>query len=205
MTPSRHRWRLTRLVIVASLLAIAILAVNRAGTSLVVSVPLENPEAILVLGSHEWERFPDAITLANTYPSALVFLTQPRVPTIYNCHDCQGRRARLIASGLAEQRIVMLPYRVSNTRDEVAAAKAECEKRRIRRLLVVTSPYHTRRALDTLQLGFAETGVAIGVVPAKASPARPDRWWSAAYDRAYVRYEWAAIAYHAVRDAMGMS
>lgn len=199
MTHDRRPWRRVRFGLAGALLVLATLAINRAGTALVVSVPVENPEAILVLGSHEWERFPAATSLARTNPGALVLLTVPRVPTVHNCHDCETRQARLIAAGVSPDRIVVLSFRVSNTRDEAAAAKAECATRGIRRLAVVTSPYHTRRAHETFQQVFVDSGVSVGIVPSNASPAKPDRWWSAAYDRAYVRYEWAAITYHAVR------
>ena len=199
MRPRRKRWRLDRVVLLAAFLAVVALAIDVAGTALVVDVPLANPDAILVLGSHEWERLPAAAALATENPAALVFLTVPRVVTKYNCHDCPRRPARLAAAGVAAERIVQLPNRVSNTRDEASAARAECEQRKLRRLVVVTSPYHTRRARTTFETAFAGSGVSLGFVPSSTSPARPDRWWMAGYDRAYVRYEWAAIAYHAIR------
>ena len=46
---------------------------------------------------------------------------------------------------------------------------------------------------------------AVGVEPASSSsPARPDRWWAAPYDRAYVAYEWAAVVYYALRYRIAM-
>ena len=192
----RNRRRIDRVVLYAALLALVAFVIDRAGTALVVAVPLEHPEAILVLGSHEWERLPAAVEIARANPSALVFLTIPRVTTKYNCHDCEARPARLLAAGVSAERIVKLPDRVTNTRDEAAAARAECARRNVRRLVVVTSPYHSRRARHTFENAFEGTGVSLGFVPSAASPARPERWWAAAYDRAYVRYEWAAVTYY---------
>lgn len=183
-------------MIPAAALLLAIVAGFNAGTALIAHVPLDRPDAILSLGSHEWERLPAAAAQARQTPGALVFLTQPKLPTVHNCHDCARRVDRLMADGVARQRIVTLPQRVSNTRDEAAVARAESERRGIRRLLVVTSPYHTRRAWRIFQRTFAGSSVAVGIVPSMPpSPARPDRWWAAPYDRAYVRYEWAAIVY----------
>ena len=153
------------------------------------------PQAIISLGSHEWERLPAAAELARTSGTALVFLTQPRIPSVHNCHDCGHRAHRLVAAGVQPRRIVLLPLRVSNTRDEAAAARAECERRGLTRLLIVTSPYHTRRAWRVFERGFAGSHIALGIVPSAYSPARPGEWWKAPYDRAYVRYEYAAIAY----------
>jgi uncharacterized SAM-binding protein YcdF (DUF218 family) len=76
----------------------------------------------------------------------------------------------------------------------------------LRSLLVVTSPYHTRRSLSTFRAVFDRSGVTVGIAPASAtSPARPECWWLSAYDRAYVRYEWAAILYYAVRHGVPMT
>ena len=187
------------IVALAAFLLVA-MAVNNAGTALVTTVPLTAPDAIITLGSHEWERLPAAAQYARESPAALVFLTQPRVATIYNCHDCSHRAETLAADGIAAPRIVTIGERVSNTRDEAAVARAECERRGIRRLLVVTSPYHTRRAWRIFQRAFAGSNVTLGIEPAlQHSPARPPRWWAAPYDRAYVRYEWAAMVYDWVK------
>ncbi len=197
MTP---RW-IRRVALLTFAIALIAWPLSGAGTALVESHPIVSPEAIVTLGSHEWERLPAAADLAAATPSALVFLTQPRNPTEKNCHDCAARVARLVAAGVAEARIVTLSTTVSNTREEAAAARAECERRRLRRLTVVTSPYHTRRAWRTFRQAFSGSHVALGMIPTIYSPAQPSRWWRASYDRAYVRYEWAAIAYHYARDA----
>ena len=200
MTRSRRRRLFPRLFFAGILATATLLAAAYGGTALVVNVPLAEPDAILVLGSHEWERLPAAAELARHSPSALLFLTQPRSVSIHNCHDCGHRTDRLIAAGVAPARIVMLPDKVSNTRDEASAARNECQRRGIQRLLIVTSPYHTRRAWRIFTRAFTGTPVTLGVASARDySPARPGDWWKAAYDRAYVRYEWAAIVYDVVR------
>lgn len=194
-----RRRRLWAVALLAIVLPGAVLIGRRAGTALVVSMPVDDPEAIMVLASHEWERLPAAAALAKAHPAALVFLSAPRTPTIHNCHDCAGRVQRLINAGVAVERIVTLPRLVSNTRDEAAAARDECARRHLRRLLVTTSPYHTRRAWTTFQEVFTNSGVTLGITPATPSAAKPEGWWRDPYDRSYVRYEWAAILYHGAR------
>ena len=201
---ARRWWHVDRVVLGAAVLALLAFCLDRAGTALTVSVPLDNPDVILVLGSHEWERLPAAADHARRSVNALVFLSQPRVPSIYNCHDCAHRADRLVAAGVPRERIVMLPTLVSNTRDEAAAARTECGRRGLHRLLVVTSPYHTRRAWWTFRGAFAGSGVTLGIAPAdRYSPARPALWWTAPYDRAYVSYEWAALIHNALRGFFG--
>ena len=67
----------------------------------------------------------------------------------------------------------------------------------LKRVLVVTSPYHTRRTVAVFRKAFTGVEVQVGVQPASQySEARPDFWWMSPYDRWYVAYEWAAQAYY---------
>jgi uncharacterized SAM-binding protein YcdF (DUF218 family) len=194
----RHR----RALAIISVLGLIVLAWAGAyaGTSLVVARDLPDPEAYFILGSHEWERLPVAAQLAREHPGSLVLLSQPVHPNKFNCHLCSERVAWLEHLGIARDRIVLLPRLVTNTYDEAVASREYCKTHGITRLMVVTSPYHTRRTAATFAAVFAGSQTAIGVHPAaETSPARPELWWARPYDRAYVRYEWAAIAWYALR------
>lgn len=190
----------------AALLAVIVLAGTllvagrHAGSALVVSRDVADPDAILVLGSHEWERLPAAAERARRSPEALVLLSVPRVITEQNCHRCTERGDWLVTLGVDATRLRLLPRSVTNTRDEARAALMFAQQHRVQRLLVVTSPYHTRRALATFDAVFNGSGVAIGVTSSSdLSAARPERWWRSPYDRWYVRYEWSAIAFYLMR------
>jgi uncharacterized SAM-binding protein YcdF (DUF218 family) len=166
--------------------------VQNAGPALIVRQGIGVPEAIIMLASHEWERLPAAAAEAREYPKAAVLITRPRVVTAYNCFRCDERVAWLQSEGVDDARIHVLDGNITNTFAEAEAARAYAAKTRIASLLIVTSPYHTRRALETFETVFAGTGVHIGVVPAAGSRANPKQWWRSSYDRHYVMYEWAA-------------
>ncbi len=170
-----------------------------AGTALVTHVEVDRPDAIVSLASHEWERLPAAAALALKNPSARVLLTAPIAVNAFNCHDCGHRIDRLVAAGVAKERIVMLPRRVFRTRDEAEAVREWAGPHGVRSVMVVTSAYHTRRALDTFRNLLAGTGIAIGVYPAGLSNVDPPRWWRHKYDRWYVDYEWRARVYYLIR------
>jgi uncharacterized SAM-binding protein YcdF (DUF218 family) len=189
------------LVVLVSLSVLAMGLVTRsAGTLLVVSRPLQYPDAIVSLASHEWERLPAAAQLAARDSSSLLLLTLPQPVSSSNCHDCGGRVARLERLGVPASRIRILPLTSAGTYGEAQATLAFARQANIRRLVLITTPYHTRRSLATFGAVFDGSGIAIGVEPASSSsPARPDRWWAAPYDRAYVAYEWAAVVYYVLR------
>jgi uncharacterized SAM-binding protein YcdF (DUF218 family) len=181
------------------LLIAAALGSRYAGRTLVVTVPVSQPDAVISLASHEWERLPAAAVMAAQHMNAIVLLTLPQGVNSFNCHDCAGRPGVLRKLGVAPGRIHILPLAVSNTYGEALATLAFARQNRIRHLLVVTSPYHTRRSLAAFRFVFDGTGVEVGVVPAlETSPAQPEKWWFSGYDRAYVCYEWAAIVYYAL-------
>lgn len=161
------------------------------GPWLIQEVPLVSPDAILSLGSHEHERFPGAARQARLWPSAQVLITEPREVSRYNCDACGERIEWLTSLGIERSRISVLAPAVENTRDELRRAAEWMRSRGAHRLLVVTSPYHTRRVLAIA--ASQEAGVLIGVVASPSPETLPRPWWRHRYGRWYVPYEVAAL------------
>jgi uncharacterized SAM-binding protein YcdF (DUF218 family) len=193
------------LILAGLILAAGLAALSQAGTVLIVERPVVQPNVIVMLASHEWERIPAVAALARESPSSMVLLTVPKTITEYNCQKCPFRADWLESQGVDPTHIQILPDRAANTRDEALAVLAYSRQIPVERLAVVTSPYHTRRSLGIFEQVFAGTGVQIGIYPASASsPAVPNRWWWNHYDRGYVFYEWAALAYYRMKYGVPM-
>lgn len=200
-------WRGLRAAVVGFCAAV-ILAAPACGPFLALEVPLENPDAIVMLASHEWERLPAAVDAARRWPDAEVWITVPPVVTIYNCHLCSQRAGWLASLGVARTRIRELPLKATRrggTWSEAEAARAQADVSGARRLLVVTTEYHTRRSWWTFERVFHGRGVELGVTGARAHSAmRADAWWwTRPEDLAYVPYEWAALGKFALVKAAG--
>ena len=186
--------------VLLSIIVAATLALRYGGDSLVVSEAIDHPDAIVVLASHEWERLPVAAELALQYPAAHVLLTQPAEVTDHNCHECSQRVSWLGDAGVSRGRVTVLSQRVTNTYDEARATMAFAGQHGVTRLVIVTSPYHGRRALATFRHLFKSAGVQTHVgLASPLSRAEPAHWWRRRYDREYVAYEWAGIIYYAIR------
>jgi uncharacterized SAM-binding protein YcdF (DUF218 family) len=196
--PARTPRRRGGVLLILTVIGLCILpAMWFAGSALVIASPVDDPDAIVSLASHEWERLPVAAAVARRYPAATIVLTLPQPVSDVNCHDCGRRVDRLARDGVDRARVRVVPLTARGTYGEAQAIRAYAVEHTLRRLLIVTSPYHTRRSLATFETVFSGTGVRLGIEPATAgSPARPDRWWTAGYDRAYVAYEWAARLYY---------
>ncbi len=203
MTRGRRRLRPLTLVLGGAVLIGVVWILRVAGHALIVTVPVTAPDAIISLGSHEWERLPIASRLALLEPHTLLLLTVPPSINEKNCYQCRDRVEQLRRAGVPPDRIRELPLVHGSTYGEAEAVATFAASNTVRRLLIVTSPYHTRRALATFRHVLQGRNVEVGIVPATLlAPARPDRWWVAGYDRWYVTHEWAGLVYYAFKHGL---
>ena len=174
---ARSRFPL-RLAIVFSALAALWLLVIATARWLVVSEPLPHADAALVLSG--------APVYAARVRHAAALLKAGRVDRIVLTDDGVRRgwsrklqgNPLMIDWALAEltrldvpgDRVIVLPGRVSSTHDESVAIARYAAERQLRSLTVVTSPYHTRRALWAVRRALAGQHVTLGSDPAWDAP-----------------------------------
>ena len=101
-------------------------------------------------------------------------------------------------AGVPSDRIEVLSQPVSSTYDEAVLLQSYAAKQRLHSLLVLTSAYHSRRALWTLRRVFKSTGVEISVAivpPGHQSP-KPATWWMRPQGWRMVALEYPKIIYY---------
>lgn len=112
-------------------------------------------------------------------------------------------RARwsLERAGVPRQKIEELPQTVSGTHQEAVLLRDFSVAQGVRSIIVVTSPYHTRRALWILRRVFDGSGVDVRVVAATpdAATPRPATWWFGRRGWHDVAGEYAKFLFYAVR------
>jgi uncharacterized SAM-binding protein YcdF (DUF218 family) len=202
-----HVWRVVRVVLLA--LAVWSLVAWVAARALIVSSELESAEALVVLsGSGAYvERTGLAAQLFKEGRAPKVILTndlmigpwsqeQQRNPTFTERAVEELRRA-----GVPPERIEVLPQPVASTYEEAVLLRQWAVARGLRSILVVTSSYHSRRALWTLRRVFEGSGVAVGLVP--VAPGRqvpgPAVWWLKPFGWRMVALEYLKIVYYFFR------
>lgn len=82
----------------------------------------------------------------------------------------------LIGRGVPASAIVRLAHRAENTREEAGVISQLLSSRGWKRVLLVTSNYHTRRSLYICERTFPP-GTFLRAVPARDSEYDPDNWW----------------------------
>lgn len=153
---------------------------------LIVERPLDRTDAILVLsGSAAYkERTAKAAELYRKGVAPIVFITNDGERAGWDSGE-QGNppfveleQRELLAGGVPPDAITVLPGVVTGTDIEARALAAEVDRHPLSSVLVVTSAYHTRRALWTFDRIVAAKGVVIGIEHAAIGDRTPSlNWW----------------------------
>lgn len=173
---------------------------------LIVTAPLEHADAIVVLsGSAAFvERTQLAAQLYAAGRAEKIILTndnrrggwlssEQRNPYFY-----ERARWELQRQGVPATSIEVIGPPVNGTRDEAAALRTYAEANGLKSLLLVTSAYHSRRALWTFRRMLAGLQVTVGMMattPGKQTP-RPLLWWLHLRGWQMVPGEYLKLAYY---------
>lgn len=108
-----------------------------------------------------------------------------------------ARRA-LIEQGVAAEDIEILEPAVGGTIDEAELLRQNSSQKKLGSVVLVTSAYHTRRALWTFEKVLAGSGVAIGIeaVPPGIQTPPPLYWWLSELGWRLVAGEYVKAAYY---------
>ena len=205
----RRAWIILRAC--ALLLAAWVLLAWVAARALVVQAGLARADAIAVLsGSSAYvERTRWAAQLFNEGRAPEIILTDDKERGGWSSEQQRNpffvERAfeELRRAGVPAEKIVVLPLpqAASGTYDESLTLRDYATTHGLHSLLVVTSAYHSRRALWTLRRVFQGSGVVVGLDPAAAdepSPA-PFAWWVDRRGWQTVATEYPKLVYYWLR------
>ena len=177
------RW----LRLVALLLIVWVIVAWLAARLLIVDTPLNQADVIVVLsGSSVYtERTHRAAEYYRQGLGQRILLTNDNLRGEWSSSEQRNpffyERARdnLLLLGVPEDRVEVIPQPVTNTYDEAEALRQNAVAHGLRSLLVVTSAYHSRRALWTLERVFGGTGIAISLQSVETGEQTPSpfTWW----------------------------
>jgi hypothetical protein len=120
--------------------------------------------------------------------------TEQRNPFFY-----ERAREELVRAGVPVESIEVWPEIVSSTFEEAAEARRVADKRGRSSLLVVTSPFHTRRALWTLRRALRGSKTAVGIDAPPEQSGACATWWLGASGWRTVGGEYAKLVYYRLR------
>jgi uncharacterized SAM-binding protein YcdF (DUF218 family) len=195
----------------ALLLAAWALLAWAAARSLIVRAELAHADALVVLGgsSAYVERTRWAARLFSEGRAPEIILTDDNERGGWSSEQqrnplfVERAFAELCRAGVPAEKIVVLPLpqAAPGTYDESLTLREHATTHGLRSLLVVTSPYHSRRALWTLRRVFQGSGVAVGLEPVAAGQQSPGPavWWLHGRGWRAVATEYPKLVYYWLR------
>ena len=204
MAHSSRKWRTLGLTAGTCLLLLVILAlVARANQKAwlpwlgewLVSADVPAPaDLIVVLGGDFWgRRVLEAADLAVHGYAPHVLISGPDY-FVQGIPHPEGEMATrfLVERGYPQSLFWTFPHHAHSTIDEAKLLAAEINRLQVRRVLIVTSNYHSRRSSIIIHslLPFSEVRV-IGV---PEEYFRPESWWTTPRSRQLAKSEWPKLA-----------
>lgn len=196
----RLRRRAARAAIIAALLAAVAVAafLPFAGTYLVTEDPVQPSDVMFVLAGARAERWMESWDLFREGAAPRIVLSPGRLESgeerlrelgIRYPGEADLARDALVQLGVPADAITILPASVDNTAQESAVLHAIALRSGWRRIIVITSRYHTRRTRFAFTRQFGGSGIDILVRGSRYDGAVPSRWWRRRGDARFVAFE----------------
>ncbi len=173
---------------------------------LIVHVEIQRADVIVVLGgsSTYMERTHKAAQLWREGRAPKILLTNDGLRGGWsneerrNPYFVERAKRELLQQGVNENAIEVAPEIVGSTQDEAILLREILPEQNIRSVLIVTSPYHTRRALRVMKHAFRDTSIEIGITspPTGEQSPNPLFWWLSLPGWRYVAGEYMKLAYY---------
>lgn len=191
--------RLVGIFVFLAVVAGAVVAFRNAGRWLVREDPIAPADAIVILSGGMPYRAEGAVDLYRQKYASEVWITRPESPSSHLAEmgiqfvgEEEYSREIVIHDGVPPGAARILPIDIVNTEEEINQITHEMQSRRKSRVIIVTSPPHTRRVRALWNRLAATNQVAI-VEAARGDPFDRDHWWRNTRD-----------TYAVIREYMGL-
>lgn len=173
---------------------------------LIVDEDLESADAVVALSGAAGERLMGSIRLCKQGLGENLVIVGPDTPLlkVYTGEDSlsQGEAKRRIAirRGLPPDRVI-LALGATSTYEEALTTRAAAQDRGWTRVIIVTDPFHTRRARATFRNVLEDAGITVQVyhLPLDESQASAQQWWRRENDLMAVTTETIKTTFYAYR------
>ena len=164
--------------------------------------PLQKSDVIFVLAGTRAERLLEGYQLYMEGYAPLIMLSpgrrEPgeamlkargiRFPT-----EEEAGRDVLMQLGVPPSAIVAQSSSVDNTAQEATLLREGVLSHKWKRVIVVTSKFHTRRSAFAFRRGLEGTGATVIMRASRFDPADPARWWRTRPDLRFALSEWQKL------------
>lgn len=170
---------------------------NGLAAHLIVRDRLERADVILVLaGDNSGERVEEGVNLYKQGYAGYILMSGG--PLAWRLTNAEWMKKQALAEGVPE-RAILLQDRSQSTLDDANFSLPIAVKHNFKSLILVTSPYHTRRAAAVFKKIFGSAGIKVIVYPVRKSDFNSVGWWTRHEDTADVIWEYVAGAMYLLK------
>jgi uncharacterized SAM-binding protein YcdF (DUF218 family) len=164
--------------------------------------PLQKADAIFVLAGTRIERPLEAVELYKEGYAPLIVLSPGRPEAgeallrqrgIRFPSEVELERDALVQLGIPAAAVLATSGYVDNTAQEADLLRSIVAERQWRRVIIVTSKYHTRRAAFAFRRGLDGTGAEVVMRATRYDASDPARWWRYRSDFRFATSEWQKL------------
>lgn len=145
---------------------------------------------VVLAGDGYGHRLMKAVELVRGGYAPLVLVDGPRIS--YGSHESDLAVAWAAKQGVPREILAPLPMRARSTVVEVQALNPELERRGVKKALIVTSNFHTRRARAVFNQ-FGLKSIQYTVIAARDEDFDPADWWRSREAKKTVLLEYAKL------------
>ena len=182
-------------VAILSGIVAAYLALWAMGGFLIVADPLVHSDAVIVLsGGGDLGRLDEAVKIYKAKYAPLLILTETgeTVPSLDALYSAVLREDAM-NQGVAPGDITITERTVSSTYEEARVTLKVLRKNGMKSVIVVTDPFHSRRAQITFDDVFKTSDIKVTVHPVSADWYRSNTWWMSSSGRQDTLLEYSKL------------
>jgi len=182
----KSKRRIVWVLIIAIVALLPTLAWGAARLLIVRTPPVHADAIVMLSGSATFhERAQHAAELYKQGRAAKIILTNDNLHSGWSENEQRNpfyyerAKSELVQLGVPERNIEVLMDPILGTYDEACVIKLYCQSHNIHSVVVVTSGYHSRRALWTFRKVFGGSDMEVGMDPVVAGidTPSPATWW----------------------------
>ena len=158
---------------------------------LIIQGRLEKADVIIVLGGdNNGERVSQGVRLYKAGFAKHILMSGGPLAWKLTCAQWMKRQA--VDSGVPAAAI-LLEDKSRSTIENAKFSLPIMKNYGFRSAILVTSPFHSRRAAKVFRKVFFPAGIKLVIYPAQKSEFNPHRWWTRHEDTAYVVWEYVSL------------
>ncbi|MGB9613017.1 MAG: YdcF family protein [Candidatus Margulisiibacteriota bacterium] len=164
---------------------------------LIVQDEIKPADVIVVLGGdNNGERVEEGVKLFKR--GYAPYLLMSGGPLAWKLTQAQWMKKQAVESGIPPK-FILIQEKSRSTIEDAKFCLPILMEHNFKSVILVTSPYHTRRARRVFQKICAPQGIKVLVYPAQKSDFNPVGWWRKHEDTAYVVWEYVAFVLYLLK------